>query len=338
MSDQLLFFDHSQFLSKVKKPSINIIKKFKKITLAFSLFKISFVLLFFVEVIFLSLGIIFLASSAFVALIIGLLFLSVFSYFVFLFYFQAKKPMQMAELRQSFVDFCRKMVALPKGEAEHHLSVAHAIIRLAGNLQEMEYNYFSKKNSFLQKFSCFLHHKDIFTMRESLLLLALEEHIEQIRNTPTDLEVHASLSSVYVTLAKLYKDEISGAIKKRHPYLEKKFLLCSKKSIEELKILGSFAPNDPWVHAQLAQVYHTLDQKEREAQEYETILKLSPNDLEVWFRLGKLYFQLNQAAEGLKIYDRLKKSSYKKADELLRFYEGVKIEDLADDSFEYMQS
>ncbi|MBN1915111.1 MAG: hypothetical protein JW769_04410 [Parachlamydiales bacterium] len=292
-----------------------------------------FLFLFCLEVIFFIIASLFLAFSSFVALNVGLMFLTVFSYFILLFYFQAKKPMQMKDLRQSFIGFCRQMVAIPKGESEHHLSVAHALLRLVGNMQDMEYSYFSLNNRFLQRLSYFLHHKDVFLMKEGFLIAALEEHIEQIHYTPTDLEVHASLSNTYITLAKLYQEEASHARGKKYGL---KCNICSVRSVEELKILKSFAPNDPWVHAQLAQVYQSLDQKEEEAQEYETILNLSPNDLEVWYRLGRLYFQLNKAAEGLKIYDKLKKRSYKKADDLLRFYEGTKIEEITEDPLDHL--
>ncbi len=144
---------------------------------------------------------------------------------------------------------------------------------------------------------------------------AIEEHLKQIRVTPTDLEVHASLATTYVLQSKIYR--IKGT---RKEDLEERFRTSSRLAIEEFQILNHYAPNDPWVHSQLAIGYRDLDMPIEELREVETLLKLCPHDKETLFRLGKLYFCQGMNAKGLQIYEELKQSNFKKAEELIASY------------------
>jgi tetratricopeptide (TPR) repeat protein len=313
---------------KNSKLYLNTVKQFKKITFFYGLFKLGFFFLLAFEG-FLAL-MLFPIPSVF-AIVLGSIFLTLFTYFVLIFYFQTKKPEQLKSLQERFLFSCRQSIAIPEKTAEHHLTIAQAALKLSYHLYELELRYFTLPqflNFFgpiVEKISFLLFHEDTFKMKEELILAAIEEHLKQIRVTPTDLEIHASLASSYIHLAKLYrevKEEPNYArfSKKTGALLLKKFSIASERAIEELKILQDFAPNDPWVHAQLAQCYQALDKKEEEASEYEKILELSPQDNAILFRLGVLYFELGRNAKALEIYDKLRISPYKNAQELLSHY------------------
>ena len=62
------------------------------------------------------------------------------------------------------------------------------------------------------------------------------------------------------------------------------------------------------------------DFSEEEIKEYETILSLCPDDKDTLFKLGMLYFQQGFNAKGLRAYERLKRSNYRKAEDLIKFY------------------
>jgi tetratricopeptide (TPR) repeat protein len=74
------------------------------------------------------------------------------------------------------------------------------------------------------------------------------------------------------------------------------------------------------VHAQLAYSYHDLKMPQEEIKEYETLLTLIPGDHEIIFKLGMLYFQQGLNAQGLRMYDQLKRTHFKKAEDLIKFY------------------
>ncbi len=108
---------------------------------------------------------------------------------------------------------------------------------------------------------------------------------------------------------------------------QQKFTSAAERAIEEFKILDDYAPNDQWVHAQLASLYHDIGLPEQEILEFEKMLKIAPQDRQILFRLGVLYFQQGYNAKGLRVYEQLKKSKDKKADELISYYDAYVISD-----------
>lgn len=322
------------FRNQVLKNYKNTVVEFVRITKTISLLKLIFAVGFFLEIILSLYLILFFTRSSIIAIVLGAMVLTIFSYVVLLFYFQAKKPSQISELQQSFISSCRHAISVPEGSAEHHLSVANALMKLSNYLYGIEYGYFTPGlsldflKSLFEKISSYLHQEDVFKMQESLLFRSAEEHIVQIKNTPTDLELHVSLAHCYVALAKLYLDAqkktlSSHFFRKNNPIFPQKFEIASKRAIDEFIILNEYAPNDPWIHAQLAQCYHSMEMLEDEAREYELMLELSPSDEEIKFRLSRIYFTLGRNAEGLQVYEELKKEGFKKADELLSFYASI---------------
>jgi tetratricopeptide (TPR) repeat protein len=258
----------------------------------------------------------FLSKSAFFAFALGGMFLTCFSYVVLLFYFQAKKPEQLQQLRDQFLQSCRQILPTPPGEAQHHLSLAAALSKLAHYLHDFEWNFYrmpkflSPFSGLISRFSAACYGADVFKMKLLLLHAAVEEHLKQIRSTPTDLEVHASLANTYITLSKIYKG----------PPFEEEFKGAARLAIEEFRILSHYAPNDPWVHEQLAVGYHDLGMPEEEMREIETLLHLRAQDKEILYRLGSLYFDQGMNAKGLQIYEELKRAHFKKAEDLISSY------------------
>lgn len=327
-------FDKEQFQEKLPQYYRTILADFQKISKAFVHFNLSFLLLGFVE---LSLFICFLtvmADSALVALVLGAIFLTTFTYLVLLFYFQAKKPEQMSSLLHRFLSSCRASLGVPKGVALHHLSVAETLIKLSNYLSDYEWRLVKSPDSIgrlarpVSRFSAYCCWHDVFRFKQLLLYAAIEEHLNQIRATPTDLEVHASLANSYVVLSQIYKepksqDEAHPRLKnyKRHAsQFDEKFKAAASLAIEEFRILSHYAPNDPWVHEQLASGYHELDLHEDEVREVETLLNLRPQDKEILFRLGVLYFQQGLNAKGLQVFEELKKGNFKRAEDLISAY------------------
>ena len=271
------------------------------------------------------------------AVALGVLFLTGFCYFVLRLYLQTKQPEEMGLLRDLYVESCKGLIGYQEGIAEHHLALAGAVCKLASGLSDAEYTY-HRPPRFLEglgpslaKLSCLLHWRSVLAMRELLLFYAIEEYVRLVRCAPTTLEIHAALANAYVCLSCLYIDP--RKIESEEPLwlppgrhcevMWERFRSTAKRAVEELHILKAYAPNDPWVHAQLAYSYHDLQMPQEEISEYEALLRLQPDDLDTMFKLGIRYFQQAMSAKGLQVYERLKRRRYHKADELMRFYDSA---------------
>jgi len=344
-SDPDLSYDPSYLQEKLVHHYRSLLSQFKKITRSFVLFNVSLISLFILEVIAFLVFFTFFTQSSVLAFSLGGLFLTCFSYFVLLFYFQAKKPDQLMQLKNQFIHSCGRSIALPDGDPEQHLSIAHASMRLVAYFESFEKGYYKsplrKFQPFFEKLSTYAHWQDVFKIREMLLTAAIDEHIQQIRFTPTDIEVHTSIAGAYVALSKLYLDYQElleqfpqrSKYKRLHATLGQKFRFAAERAIEEFKILNDYAPNDPWIHSQLATSYHDLQMPEEEIREYETIIKLRPQDKDILFRLGVLYFEQGHNAKGLQVYEELCHANYKKAEHLIAFYGSTNFQDTLEELY-----
>lgn len=301
-------FDDGLFQHNLPQYYRVILKSFRRVTQTFVTFNLLYLTLFATELSLFFFFLSFLSQSAFFAAALGGLFLTCFSYFILLFYYQAKKPEQFEQLRDQFLQSCRQILPIPPGEAQHHLSLAEALSKLSAYLENFESNFYQSK--WLARFSAYCYAEDVFNMKQLLLHAAIDEHLKQIRITPTDLEVHASLANTYVALSKVYKG----------PLHEEKYRAAARLAIEEFSILSNYAPNDPWVHEQLAVGYSDLSMPNEEMREVETLVKLRPQDKEILYRLGTLYFKQGMNAKGLQTYEELKKANFKKAEDLIGSY------------------
>lgn len=325
--------DEGYFQQTLPQYYRSLLKKFCKVSRGIVHFNLFFFGILLIEIIGFAILLPILNISTMVALSLSSLFLTCFSYCVLLFYFQANKPEQLVELKEDFVQSCRRLVSTPPGMAEHHLTIAEAMSRLSQYLQDFEWEFYKTPslfqfcNSTISHFSAYFYWEDVFEMKQLLLVGAVDEHLQQIRITPTDLEVHASLASTFVSLSKLYRDAIeltdhprTNRLKKLHPLFEEKSNQYSRLAIEEFKILSQYALNDPWVHEQMASGYKDLRIVEEEIKQVEILLKLRPQDKEILFRLGTLYFSQGLNAKGLQVYEELKKMHFKKAEDLIASY------------------
>lgn len=312
-------FDSSNFQYHLPQIYRSVLKDFKKIVRSSIRLHLSFLSLLVGELIGFAP---FTANLPIFASALGALFLTLFSYVILLFYYQAKKPDQLLRLREQFLQSCRQLIVVPAGESGHHLSIAEALSKLASYLEDFESNFYKTPALLapvLGRISAYCHWEDVFKMKRLLLQAAVEEHLKQVRATPTDLEVHASLAGTYVALSKLYRDAIPFR-KKQTEALTQNLNSAAKLAIEELRILNHYAPNDPWVHEQLALGYSRLNMPDEERAELEALLKLRPQDNDILFRLGTLYFHLGMNAKGLQIYQDLMQCNFKKAEELIASY------------------
>lgn len=323
-------FDNEYFQQNLPPIYRATLRSFKKISISFALFNLFYAILFVLE---LSSFLLFLPSlteSIWLALTLGTLFLTIFSYIILLIYYQTRKPEQLVQLKDQFLASMEKLIGLPEEDSEHHLSIAAALIKLASYLDEFEGSLYRIPSvlqfmkSFIEMLSSRCHWQDVFRFKQILLRAAVDEHLSQIRATPTDLEVHASLANTYVLLSKLFTEPSQPSLYrtylKKKEIFEEHFRAASTLAIEEFQILNHYAPNDPWVHEQLAAGYKDLGMPGEEIKEVETLIHLRPHDRELLLRLGTLYFKQGFNAKGLRIYEELKQAHYKKAKDLITVY------------------
>ncbi|HLB52338.1 MAG TPA: hypothetical protein VJK48_01340 [Chlamydiales bacterium] len=239
------------------------------------------------------------------ALLLGGIFATLFTYLISFFYTQTKRVTQLIQLKEEFLKSCREHLL-----SEPHLALAEAASRLAIYLEGFESRLYPVH--FLNSLAKWFHREDLFRIKKLLLQAAVEEHLKQVRLTPTNLEVHASCARIYTLLSRLYR-KVGGTA-------EEKANAAEALAIQELQILNEYAPNDPWVYEQLEKGYARLGMQEEQLTALESLATLRPQDSNILFRLGILYFHAGFNAKGLQTYQLLKQLNFKKAEELIQRY------------------
>jgi len=328
-------FQPPLFQEKIEKYAQATLKRFRAMTRMEALFHLLFSLLSLTEIVFFITFFSFFTHTSILAFTLAGFFLTAFTYLILHFYFQSQKPEQLTSLQRDFTEKCRDLIPYNRGSSQHHLSLAHALYNCVAIFHSQEYFYYptpsgwESLSSVIQKLSCWSHWKELHKMKELLLQQAIQEHYELIKNIPTDLEAHASLAQAHLLLSKLYLNPQKLAPEEEIPWVPKeylseamgeKLLASSWRAIEEFKIVDSFAPNDPWVHAQLRTIYADLDLRQEEIAICEKLLKLVPKDRDLLFRLGVLYLKEGLYAKGLTLYDKLLKEEDPRAEELISHY------------------
>lgn len=311
------------------------VSKFQRILKSYAAFNLFFFSLITIEILYLFFHLTFLVQNFVLAINLSLIFTTIFSYFTLRLYFQTKKTERFFSLKSDFIQAVKNYLNYQEENPEHYLTVATMCCKLAAHLHGKEYQVYhfpfliNFLSSSIEKLNCWCHWQDVHFMKELFLKESVEEHIKLVQLEPTNLEVHVGLANAYVMLSGLYVDPrtIEGLdedqwipANKYDDGFKQQFRAAAERAIEEFKILSDYAPNDPWVHVQLAFSYRDLKMPKEEIREYETILELCPDDKETLFKLGKLYFEQGLNAKGLQIYETLKKSNYKKAESLIQFY------------------
>ncbi len=317
-------------------PRDEALARLKRVSRFYTLFHLGFLTLAIGELLAFLLFFTLFTKSAILAFSIAGIFLTGFSYFVLLFYFQAKKPEQLMDLKEEFLSRCKEGARDLKGTTQYHAALTHEIYRFVHLLDGQEYRFYrlpkflEALNPVLQKFSSWSHWKDTHEMKEKLLMAAIGEQVEQVKLQPTDLEAHASLASAYLKLARVYKDPRELSPEGLFPWISPeyageemahKFKRAAERAIQEYLILDAYAPRQLWTQAQLAAIYRDLDRPEEEMACYERMHTIAPSDQEVLFRLGVLYFEEGLNAKALRIYETLKESGSEKTDLLIAHYD-----------------
>jgi tetratricopeptide (TPR) repeat protein len=270
------------------------------------------------------------------AILIASLFVTAFAYFVLRFYYEAKRPEEFTELCTAFVATCRRMVPRDAPVGEFPKAASRLIFRLMERIEERRNRRdflpeaFSSLSFLLEHVFLWFHWKDLHDMKQLLLSAAARIHIQWVQESPLDLDAHVALASVYMAWYRLYLEPSNEGQTISMPFLSKayaspgmreKLIKTARRALEELKILRDYSPKDPWVYAQFAAVYHDLGEFGQEIEAYETLSRLLPHERGLLFQLGALYFQHGRASYGLKVYEELKRSGDRKAEELISLYQ-----------------
>jgi tetratricopeptide (TPR) repeat protein len=308
----------------------NTLASFKQITRQYALFHISFFSVAFLELVAFLLFFSFFTQTTLFAFSLAGLFLTAFTYFVLLFYLQAKKPQQLKENHLELLEQCRGQNPAP----EHVIATLQELLI---TLHRQEYSYYALPLSFstlsplMQKFSAWVHWKDLYKMKELILTTLIQEQITQVKQRPTDLTVHTQLATTYLRLAELYTDPRKLYPDEPHPWVspeyQSSYLLKKRegallKALEEYKILAFYAPHEAWIYEQLAQIYTRLGKLREAIHAYETILAKISEDRKILFRLGILYFEQGDNARALRLYEQLQSQRDPLAEELISHYNG----------------
>jgi len=305
---------------------------FSKIIRSYVYFNCSAIAAIFLEILAFFIFLAFFSTSIGVTLALSLIFLTVFSHNIIKLYLQNKKIEHFDSLLHGFLEGCRQALELQDGILEHIIILANASIHLSEKLEGQAPHYYRLPSRLLflrnsaENFSTYWHWNDINIMREKILSFAGQKYIEIIREEPTNLELHAALANIYVTSSTIYQNQPPLSVmenKQAQKIRTANFSKTSQKAIEEFKILCEYAPDDPWVHAQLAYSYHDLQMPKKEMAELEIILRLVPDDIDTMFQLGSLYFRQGLNARGLQVYESIKKLDYERANKLIHYYGNI---------------
>lgn len=327
----VVFFN--QQINHVIEP---IIPQFERLLRSDILFNFLFLTIGLIELVSFLFFLPYLMQSSLMAIGLALFFLTLFSYYILRVYFRTKRPEQMHYLVNRYITACQVLLNYQQGVPEHHLALANACLKMAKCMEGKETALYPLPRWLgliakpLEKISSWWHWEDVHAIRELLVQKSIHEHIELVKCEPTGMEAHTALANAYVMLSALYvnEDKVEETAnhdqwippKFRTPLMEQKFRQTAERAVEEFKIIADYAPNDPWVHSQLAYSYRDLKMPLQEIREYEMLLRLLPDDRDALYKLGILYFQQGREADGLQVYEKLKRTNFKKAENLICHY------------------
>lgn len=327
--------DKNFFHKQIVKLQTPVIEQFDFVVRSYVLFHVVSILLAFIELV--ALGILFptYTHTSLFSIVLSLFFLTMFSFLILRLFFSSRKSEQLFDLSEQYILACREIINYREGTPDHHLCMTSATYKLIHLFEGKETKLYPPPyfldmfTQSIEKLSCFLHWEDTFRFKEHLYQSAIEEHLKLIKCEPTSLEYHAALANAFVMLSTHYSSPLQHEYPEEYGWvffssfqdeLEEKFKLSAEKAMEEFRILNEYAPDDPWIHMQLAYSYRDLQMPQEEIQEYETLIKLCPDDIDSLYKLGSLYFQTGNNAKGLRIYQSLKAKDFQKAEHLIGLY------------------
>ncbi len=327
-------FSIDEYSDVIHRECQSAIGRFKEVIRSYLLFHLSFSVLFSCQFAIFFYLLFHAPKSLYLALSLAVFLLSIFSYIVLIYYFQGKKGQEFQEIQKDFFSVLKKQMPVDISLLDYHLSIANSAFQLTTYLYQSEtYTLsvppFRFSEKLTVKLGFLLNWRDIQKMQEILMGMAIKEHMQLIKIEPVNLAVHTSLANTFIALAKIY--ELPNDPLYQDSYLIPKifqmkknrdqFQFATNRAIEELRVLDDLAPNDPWIHAQLASCYHHLEMTAEEIHEYEILMRLRPDDKEILLRLGVLYFEMGKMALGLRIYEKLSRIDAKSSSELIAHYD-----------------
>lgn len=265
-------------------------------------------------------------KSPYVAALLFSGILTLFSYLILLFYYQAKKPQDFQDLRRFFIQACRKEIREHRPNQEEHLFLAKAAESLTSKLSKNQF-YLNDLGTF-SSLMRLIRFKDVEKMQELLMYAAIQEHIEKIKKDPLNSQTHLSLAKSYLNMYRLYQSPLKEPLSRF--WVVKKIIQTEKRqkrvdaslllAMEELKIGLSSQADEPWALLELANCYEALQDKHQELETLKKLQEVRPLDESLLLRIGKIYFLLGMTSHGLEIFSTLKNINVHLSFELIDSY------------------
>jgi len=328
--EQTSVFSKSNHLSSMESVFVRFLSQSKSCFAFYARFHVLFISFLSLQLLSFLLFFSYFSKSVVCAFAIAIFFFTLFSYFVLLFFFQAKKPDQILHIRANFLQSVLPLLRGRNPDSPSHLEVsqtaskaASLIIREECRFYKSEF-FFSALSPLIGKCKIRLYWKSFHMMKEALFFMGVEQITARIKEKPTDPEAHALLAQMYSDWSLIYLPS-----KESLPWIpaeyfsepmEEKFKACSSRAVEEYSILLELGEKNHWILSKLGKIYELQGKPEEEMKQYEQILSLNPEDEEALLRLGVLYFDQGYNLKGLKLYERFKELFPEKAEKLIESY------------------
>ena len=142
-SDEYIAVDKRYYDDKIAELYDPSIRDFKDIIKEDALIKAIACGLCTCELIFILLSLPFLAKTSTFAVSLAVFTLSVFVFGVLRFYLNTKKPRQLVDLRNKFLNNCKNALNYQEGRSDHHIALAGASCKFGAALKGIEYNLYT---------------------------------------------------------------------------------------------------------------------------------------------------------------------------------------------------
>lgn len=269
---------------------------------------------------------------------LSLLFISLFGFFIFMRFLEEKKEVRARSVLDTFLKEMKTTFSTLEGDQQASLITSCALIDLAAELEGMEKDFFSETPLIKslgpspEKWSTYLHFRDVLMMQMWLLEEAALSLIELIKKEPLSTEYHKRLAEVHLRRAHLFQNSLgltndeSNKNARAHLNANQResisayYTASLNQAVEELLIVVEQEPESLWVHEQLLECYGALDMEEDQMEKADALFQLAQNSSEVLLMLGIMYFEKSRYAKGLEIYAKLQSIDPKAALELIEAY------------------
>ncbi len=269
---------------------------------------------------------------------LSLLFISLFGFFIFMRFLEEKKQVRARDVLNAFLKEMSSTFSTLESKKQASLITSYALIDLAAELEGMEKDFFSETPVIKslgpspEKWSTYLHFRDVLMMQMWLLEEAALSLIELIKKEPLSAEYHKRLAEVHLRRAHLFQNSLglandeSNKSARTHlnanerESISAQYTASLNEAVEELLIVVEQEPGSLWVHKQLLECYGALEMEEAQMEKADTLFQLAHNSSKVLLMLGIMYFEKSRYAKGLEIYAKLQSIDPKAALELIEAY------------------